>query len=76
MAEEVTTNDVMDFLREHMVTRQEMREFMTGFVARKIQESENRLLIAMDSIRVKVTRLDHEYVALKSKVNRIEEKAQ
>ena len=65
---DVTTGEIMDFLREHMVTKEDMQIFVKD----ELQNTENRILTSIDRFVKLHETLDQELVALRSKYERLE----
>lgn len=65
---EITTGELLDFLKEHMVTKDDMREYVGG----QIQGSENRLITHIDRFAKLHETLDTELVSLRGKYERLE----
>ncbi|MBT5807797.1 hypothetical protein HOI18_00810 [Candidatus Uhrbacteria bacterium] len=62
MSDEVTTNEIMDFLKEHMVTRDEVENIVDA----KLRITESRILSAVDGIAKQNETLEHEFLILKN----------
>jgi hypothetical protein len=62
---EITTNEIMDFLKENMVMREEIEIIITE----KLQATESRILESVDRFAKLHETLDQELVALRSKYN-------
>ena len=70
--DDVTTNEIMDFLKENMMTKDEIRTtFQTKSEA---QASESRILESVDRFAKLHETLDQELVMLRSKYDRLEER--
>lgn len=67
---EITTQEIMEFLQEHMATKGDVVAIIDG----RIEEAESRILTSVDRfVRLHET-LDQELVMLRSKYNRLEER--
>ena len=67
---DVTTNEIMDFLKENMVVRDEIEQI----VDEKVTNSGNRILESVDRFAKLHETLDQELVMLRSKYSRLEER--
>ena len=70
MNDQITTNEIMDFLKEHLVMRDEIRDIVreeTGTTKTEIVEHVDRFAKLHET-------LDQELVMLRSKYNRLEER--
>ncbi|HLD21232.1 MAG TPA: hypothetical protein VJB64_04005 [Patescibacteria group bacterium] len=70
MNDQITTNEIMDFLKEHLVMRDEIRDIVreeTGATKTEIVEHVDRFAKLHET-------LDQELVMLRSKYNRLEER--
>lgn len=67
---DVTTNEIMDFLKENMVTREEVEQI----VDEKVLRTESRILESVDRFAKLHETLDQELIMLRSKYNRLEER--
>jgi predicted Zn-ribbon and HTH transcriptional regulator len=67
---DVTTNEVIDFLKEHMMMKEEVETIMEE----KLQATESRILSAVDRFAKLHETLDQELVMMRSQYNRLEER--
>lgn len=65
MANDASTNDIMNFLQDHMVTREEFNDRFGG-LENKVEKLEKKV----DSLDQKVDTLDQKIDSLDQKVNR------
>ncbi|OGL66758.1 hypothetical protein A2856_03265 [Candidatus Uhrbacteria bacterium RIFCSPHIGHO2_01_FULL_63_20] len=65
---EITTGEILDFLKENMVTKDDMREYVGG----QIQASEQRLISHIDRFAKLHEALDTELIAMRGKYDRLE----
>jgi len=70
MSDQTTPNEIIDFLKEHMV----MRDEIESIVESKVQASESRVIEHVDRFAKLHETLDQELVMLRSKYNRLEER--
>ncbi|MFH1405160.1 MAG: hypothetical protein ABIH21_03635 [Patescibacteria group bacterium] len=66
--DEVTTNEIMDFLKEKMVTKDEMRVYVKD----EITNAKDEIITTVDRFAKLHETLDLELVALRSKYDRLE----
>jgi hypothetical protein len=72
MTDQVTTNDILDFLKENMMTKDESLE--TFETKQEAFDSESRVLESVDRFAKLHETLDQELLMLRSKYNRLEER--
>ena len=70
MSDQTTPNEIIDCLKVHMVTREEIE----SIVESKVQASESRVIEHVDRFAKLHETLDQELVMLRSKYNRLEER--
>ena len=70
MSDQTIPNEIIDFLEEHMV----MRDEIEAIVESKVQASESRVIEHVDRFAKLHETLDQELVMLRSKYNRLEER--
>ncbi len=70
---EVTTSEIMEFLKEHMVTKADLD--MRGFATKKdLLEMQSEIMTHIDGLAKRTETFDHELFAMQSKYNRLEER--
>ncbi|HAU66621.1 TPA: hypothetical protein DCW61_04715 [Candidatus Uhrbacteria bacterium] len=75
MNNDVTTNEILEFLKENMVTKDEFRETLTEYATRKdLIEFRSDILESVDRFAKLHETLDQELLMLRSKYNRLEER--
>jgi uncharacterized protein YukE len=68
---ESTENQIMSFLQEHMVTKEEAEKFATK---EEMKEMKSEIMTNIDGFLALHTNLDHEVVALRSAYGRHEDR--
>jgi len=73
MNDEITTSEIMDFLREHMVTRSDLDRFATK---EDLFRSQIEVMSSVDRFAKLHETLDLELVALRGRYERLEERVE
>lgn len=67
---DVTTGEIMGFLQEHLMTKEEIKVFVKD----ELRETEARILTSVDRFAKLHETLDQELVAMRSRYERLEER--
>jgi len=69
----VTTTEIMEFLREHMVTKEDIKDFVTkDELQNQFQEFKSDIISSIDRFAKLHETLDQELVSLRNKYDRLE----